>query len=471
LTNQRLTRKIKVNGCITEVDSKVKLYLHIKQAGGIHMATYKELMNKLNSPQAKELFKKLYGTKTAESSEPAERYRRIMEEHVKRFDSQEKEMLLFSTSGRTEIGGNHTDHNGGRVLAAGVSLDTIAAVTANDTGIITVYSEGYPELFRIDLKDLDKKKEEEGTTFALIRGIAARMKELEYGIGGFDACITSNVLRGSGLSSSAAFEVLICTILDHLYNQGDMDVKLNAMISQYAENVYFGKPCGLMDQTACALGGFVTIDFKEPGKPIVRSVDFDFTSQGYSLVVVDTGGDHADLTDEYASIAQEMQQVAEVLGGKVLRDIQYEKMMKAIPHLRSKASDRAILRAMHFFHDDQRVVEEVEALDQGDFKRFLSLVIESGESSWRLLQNCYVGGSTHQGLALALAVSQEILEGKGAWRVHGGGFAGTIQAFVPNDLLEVYVDRLDRIFGSGACTILSIRSLGSIRVDIRQFQE
>jgi len=354
------------------------------------------------------------------------------------------------------------------VLAAGVSLDAIAVAAPSRDKVIRVYSEGYPEPFVVELDSLAPRKEEEGTTLALIRGIAKRVGELGYRIGGFDAYITSDVLGGSGLSSSACIEVLLGNIINHLYNEGRIDEILLAKIGQYAENVYFNKPCGLMDQIACAVGGFVTIDFKDFDNPIVRKIEFDFTAQNYSLLVINTGGSHADLTDDYASIPREMKAVAGALGKKVCREITMEEVIKNIPGLRKQLGDRAILRAMHFLAEDERVVRQVEALERGDFEGFLRLVNESGNSSWKWLQNCFTNKDPNeQGITLALSVTENFLKntGKGACRVHGGGFAGTVLVFMPNELLNGYVELIESIFGEGSVTVLSIRPYGTLCVN------
>jgi galactokinase len=378
--------------------------------------------------------------------------------------SRSREVACFSAPGRTEVGGNHTDHNGGRVLAAAVNLDAIAAATPRDDGIIRLQSEGYGESI-VDTRQPGAVEVERGTVAALVRGVCAGLAARGHRIGGFDACVTSDVLKGSGLSSSAAFEVLVGAILNGIYNAGNVDPITVAQVGQYAENVYFGKPCGLMDQTASSLGGFVTIDFRDAAQPLVRRVAFDFSGSGYALVIVDTGGDHADLTPDYAAVRDEMQAVAAALGGRVLRDVSEEQLLASIPVLRARAGDRAILRALHFFEDDRRVEMEAAWLEAGQFDRFLELVIESGRSSWMLLQNCYPPCSDRvQGVALALALSERHLGGRGAWRVHGGGFAGTIQAFVPRDLLPRYLTEMRSVFGEDACHELSVRQMGAVRV-------
>ncbi|MDD3242957.1 MAG: galactokinase family protein [Eubacteriales bacterium] len=372
---------------------------------------------------------------------------------------------FFSAPGRTEIGGNHTDHQRGRVLAAAVSVDTVAAVRPTGGMIVRLRSEGFPTEFCVDLSETQAREAEKNTTFALIRGTAARMAALGYAIGGFDACVTSSVLRGSGLSSSAAFEVLIAAIFHGLFNAGEMDAKQRAMIAQYAENVYFGKPSGLMDQMASSVGALVAIDFGDPAHPVVEKVDYDFEKNGYYLVVTDTGGSHDDLTPEYAAIPAEMTQVAQAMGADKLRGVDESVFYASIAQLRAQGiSDRAILRAAHFLGDDPRSAAEAQALRQGDMETFFALILESGESSWQLLQNCYVPGSTAQNIPLALTLSRRVLAGKGAWRVHGGGFAGTIQAFVPADTLSSYIGTLESQFGKGACTVLSIRKYGAVEI-------
>ena len=424
-----------------------------------------QIIAALDSPAAAKVLASIYGDGPAGLERQRERYRGL----VRRFTGffpQAKDILLFSASGRTEVGGNHTDHNAGRVLAAAVNLDLIAAVSKTDHLLITIHSEGYLSS-TIDLNELGVFESEKYTFTSLVRGVCARFVQLGYTIGGFDACMTSDVLKGSGLSSSASFEVLVAKVLNDLYNQERIDPITLAKVGQFAENRYFGKPSGLMDQTTSSVGGFVTIDFKDANNPVVKKVNFDFAASGLSLVIVDTGGNHADLNDEYAGIANEMKSVAHALGGKVMRDFTAADVMKNLPFLRTKVNDRAVLRAFHFLDDDLRVVDEVDALEHNDTARFLSLVVESGYSSWMLLQNCYsVKDYGAQGLCVALAVSERLLKGRGAWRVHGGGFAGTIRAFVPADLLDIYVNPMRAIFGAKSCYILSIRQVGATRVDI-----
>lgn len=374
------------------------------------------------------------------------------------------ELRFFSAPGRTEVGGNHTDHNHGRVLAAGINLDAVAVASKNDENIVRVKSRGY-NMDIVDLADLSISDTDMGHSNALVRGMCDGFLKRGYKIGGFDACTVSSVLSGSGLSSSAAFEVLVGTCLNYLYNDGKVDPVTIAQIAQYAENVHFGKPCGLMDQMASSVGGFITIDFENPEEPIIEKVDFDFASCGHSLCIVDTKGNHADLTDEYASIRTEMEGVASVFGKKVLRETDEAEFYKAIPEIREKFGDRAVLRAIHFFGDNARVLDEVKALREGDFESFKKHICESGASSYMYNQNVYsVKKPTEQPVALGLAVSEQILKGKGAYRVHGGGFAGTIQCFVPNDILDTYKTAIEGVFGEGSCYVLSIRPLGGTEV-------
>lgn len=410
------------------------------------------------------MFVELYGDDKSVLAEQAERYAALMDAFHKHYGIDE--VALFSSPGRTEIGGNHTDHQYGRVLAGAVNLDNIAVAAPNNTQVIRITSAGYPE-FQVDLSDLSIDTSQFYTSSSLVKGICARLKELGYQIGGFDACIEGRVPKGSGLSSSASFEVLIGAIVSHLFNHGKLDAVENAIVGQWAENNYFGKPCGLMDQTACSVGGFITIDFENPGQPIVKAVDFDFQTSGYALVITDTGGNHADLNDEYASLPTEMKSVAKELGKEVLRQVSLDEVVKSIPQMRETVGDRALLRAIHFQGDNDRVVEQVSALERGDFERFLKMVVESGYSSYMYNQNIYpVHNVREQGVSLALALSDMVLKGKGAWRVHGGGFAGTIQAFVPIGLVNEYVSVLEHVFGKDKCHKLFIRSKGAIKLEL-----
>jgi galactokinase len=421
------------------------------------------LISQLESGKSEPLAS-LYGNNLATQQVQAVRYTDLLKTFKATFP--EAEVQVFSSPGRTEIGGNHTDHNYGRVLAGAVNLDNIAVAAPNNTEKVRILSVGYPA-FEVDLTHLTPNPAEFYTSGSLIRGISTRLKELGFKTGGFDACIDGAVPKGSGLSSSASFEVLIGAIISHLFNEGKLDPIENAIIGQYAENNFFGKPCGLMDQTACSVGGLVTIDFKDPSKPVVKKVNFDFIATGYSLIITDTGGNHADLNDEYASLPTDMKAVARQLGAKVLREVSLANIMEKIPALREITGDRAILRAIHFQGDNQRVVDQVEALEKNDFNAFLAMVIESGQSSYMYNQNIFpVNNVKEQGVSLGLALSDIVLKGHGAWRVHGGGFAGTIQAFVPKNLQEKYISTLEHIFGKGSCHNLFIRPQGAIKVDL-----
>ena len=377
-----------------------------------------------------------------------------------------KPQRFFSAPGRTEVGGNHTDHNNGRVLAAGVSLDVIAAVVPTDDGIIRIKSQGFP-MDTVDSSDTEIKDEEENTSCALIRGVAAGMLRRGYKVGGFTAYTTSNVLKGSGLSSSAAFEVLVGTILSGLYNDFAVSPVEIAQISQFAENIYFGKPSGLMDQMASSVGSFITIDFADTANPVIEAIDFDFAASGHRLCIVDTKGSHSDLTPEYAAIPAEMRSVAQFFGKDYLRELTKADVMANLAALRAKLGDRAVLRALHFFGDNERVVKQAAALRSHDFKKFLKLINESGDSSYKYLQNIYASSNpAEQGLSLALYIASDVLGGEGACRVHGGGFAGTIQAFVPEEKLEKFKSAMEGVFGEGSCYVLSIRPFGGTEVSL-----
>ena len=372
----------------------------------------------------------------------------------------------FSAPGRTEIGGNHTDHQRGRVLAAAVNLDTVAAVRENGTDWIRILSQGYP-LCEVNVTDLTPKEDEVNTTPALVRGVAARFAQLGCKLRGFDAYCESTVLPGSGLSSSAAFEVLIGTILNAMFFDGNATAAEVAQIGQYAENVFFGKPCGLMDQTGSAVGNLVAIDFFEKDRPRIRPVDFDFSACGHALCIIDTRASHADLTDEYAAVPGEIRAIAAHFGKEVLTQVEEQAFYAAIPALRKSCGDRAVLRAVHFYQENARVPEQVAALEQGDFAAFLQLIRESGRSSYMYLQNVIPAGNTeHQDVALALALCEHFLQGTGACRVHGGGFAGTVQAFVPFEMLESFRAGMDGVLGAGACHVLNIRPQGGVEMEV-----
>ncbi|MGN0443735.1 MAG: galactokinase [Acutalibacteraceae bacterium] len=422
--------------------------------------------------QAKELimsdsllssFKKVYVSEDF-SRQQYERYAQTVSDFISVYGEEDREVCLFTAPGRSEVCGNHTDHNHGCVLAAGISLDAIAVASKNDTNTVNIKSAGY-RMDTVSCDDLEVNEADKGRSRSLVRGMMARFTELGYKVGGFDATTKSSVISGSGLSSSAAFEVLVGTILNYLYNDGKISPVEIARIAQYAENVHFGKPCGLLDQMACSVGGFVQIDFKDPENPVINKVDFDFSKFGYSLVIVDTKGSHSDLTDEYAAIRYEMEQAASVFGKSTLRDVDRDEFMKNISLVREKVSDRAVLRAIHFFNDSDRVQKEIDALKNNDLEEFKRLVIESGNSSYKYNQNVYSSKMpTSQPVSLALLLSEEVLKGKGAWRVHGGGFAGTIQAFVPDEALGCYIDTMKNVFGDDCCHVLSIRPVGGTQI-------
>lgn len=377
----------------------------------------------------------------------------------------DRDVSVFSVPGRSEISGNHTDHQRGRVLAAALDLDIIAIAAKTDDGKISIKSKGFPEDV-IDVSRLDPDMYENYGSAAIIAGICYGFKKNGYGFGGFCAYTTSDVLKGSGISSSAAFEVQVCNVLNHFYNDGKIEAPELAKISQYAENVFFGKPSGLMDQTACAVGGFVAIDFEDPSAPVIEKLDFSLADAGYCLCIVNTGGNHADLNDDYASVPAEMRSVAAELGREVLRGTTYDEILSALPALREKVGDRAIMRAMHFVEENERVWVQKDALKNGDLDGFLAGVLASGDSSFKQLQNVFtVKNVSEQGLSLALALCKHVLNGKGgAWRVHGGGFAGTVQAFVPVALKDEFTAVMDGAFGKGACAVLNIRAEGASRI-------
>ena len=368
---------------------------------------------------------------------------------------------FFSTPGRTEISGNQVDHQRGCTLAASVNLQMVAEASLNDDNVIRLDSEGYPQVV-IDLNDLDVREEEKNTTAALVRGVAAAFRQRGCQIHGFDVCVRSTVLAGSGLSSSAAFEVLMGTVLNELFFDKRLSAVEIAQIGQWAENVYFGKPCGLLDQMACAVGGMVFMDFADPAAPVVEKVDFDFGAAGHALCIIDVGADHAGMTDEYAAIPGELKALSALFGKSVLREVPEEEFFARLPAIRHQVPDRALLRAIHFYQENKRVHQQVEMLRQNDFNGFLRLVRESGRSSWMYVQNVIpTGAVAHQDMALALALCDTLLGQRGAFRVHGGGFAGTVQAFVPLDMLDTFRTEIERVLGSGCCHVLSIRSEGS----------
>ena len=403
----------------------------------------------------------LYGPKAVPAQES--RYQHLLAGLEESFGPWEK-AAVFSAPGRTEIGGNHTDHQHGRVLAASINLDAIAAVSLNGENVIRVQSEGYPPVV-VELDSLDVRESERNTSAAIIRGIASWFRRQGADLAGFSAYVMSSVLGGSGLSSSAAFEILFGKIMNDLFFDGRCSAIQLAQVGQYAENVYFGKPSGLLDQMGSSVGGMVTIDFKDNANPAVERVDFDFAATGHALCIIDSGADHADLTDEYAAVPGELGEICAHFGKSVLREVPESEFYAALPVLRRKAGDRAVLRAIHIYEENRRVGAQVEALRRNDFDGFLSLIRASGLSSWRCLQNVVPAGYTHhQEVALALTLCEGLLGGRGACRVHGGGFAGTIQAFVPLDMLDGFRVEMERVLGDGACHVLTIRPTGGVRL-------
>ncbi|MDD6478959.1 MAG: galactokinase family protein [Oscillospiraceae bacterium] len=415
----------------------------------------KETKNKIENGAYDNGFNFLYG----ESKNSAFRYIKAINSFNEVFGERE-EIRLFSAPGRTEIGGNHTDHQHGSIVAAAVNLDVIAVVSPNNENIIRIKSEGY-DMDTVDLSVLSALENEKGRSAAIIRGVAAAFKEKGYNIGGFDAYTTSNVLKGSGLSSSAAFEVLVSNILNNIYNNAIVSTTEMAKFSQYAEREFFGKPCGLLDQMASATGGFIYVDFNNPSEPEVMKLNYDLDNSEYKLCVVDTGGNHANLTSDYADITYECKQISNLLNVEFLRDADQNEFYKNLANLRSKSTDRAILRAFHFFTEQDRVLTQRDALSSGDFNAFLNAVNASGDSSYKYLQNLYSNSNTkEQPLCLAIALTQQFLNGDGACRVHGGGFAGTIQAYIKKDKFEDYQAFIEAVFGAKSCIPLKVRKVG-----------
>ena len=427
------------------------------------MSRWDEMIRKLGSEEAQQQMAALYGNSRETLQAQTERYTALIRSHESLF-GERGEIRLISAPGRTEIGGNHTDHNHGRVLAAAVNLDTLCAVTARDDMLVRFHSEGYAPI-TLDLSDLAVHPDETGTTAALIRGVASGMQDAGYRIGGFDTAVTSTVAGGSGLSSSAALEVMLTGVLDALYNRFEMPYPERARISQRAENVFFGKPSGLLDQMASAAGGLVTVDFRDTDKPEVRALQYDFARKGYALVVVATGGSHADLTDDYAAIPAEMKEVAACYGKPFLRDLTAEQLLADIGKLRRQVSDQALMRAFHFIDENDRVPEQVRALEEDRIGDFLGLIIASGRSSFMYLQNVFPSWKD-QSLSLALCMAETMLRGKGAWRIHGGGFAGTTLNFVPLDMADAFAKAMDRAFGPGASIVLNIRPVGAAELKL-----
>jgi len=420
------------------------------------------LQARLNTAKLDPILCRLYGEAQLEASRA--RCAKVIAAYENSFSGSPE--ALFSAPGRTELGGNHTDHQHGCVLAGSIDLDILAAVSRNHSGVIRIQSEGYPPL-SVDLREREPKPEEQNTSAALVRGVAVRMMELgcPIGDGGLEAALVSSVPGGSGLSSSAAFEVLVGTMLNHLYWGGKCTPVEVAQIGQYAENVYFGKPCGLMDQTASAVGGVVAIDFADPATPRVERIDLDLAASGYAICIINSGAGHAELTDEYASITRELALVCRCFGRKVLREVPEEEFLAALPKVRAAAGDRGALRAFHIYGENRRVREEAEALRRGDFPGFLALVRESGRSSALYLQNVVPTGRTaKQELLFAIALAERLLAGEGAVRVHGGGFAGTAQAFVPLSRLDAFRAGMEAVLGPGCCHVVDIRPVGGVRI-------
>ena len=421
-----------------------------------------DLEKRIHEPVFEETLVRLYGAEHAEDARA--RCAEVLAGFAKTFESQPE--ALFSAPGRTEVGGNHTDHQHGRVLAAAVDLDILAAAAPNQSGMIRVQSQGYP-LIVVDLGELTPKTEEQNTSAALIRGVAARMAAMGCPLqsAGLDVYMTSTVPGGSGLSSSAAFEVLIGTMLNDLFWDGKCTPVEIAQIGQYAENVFFGKPCGLMDQTASSVGGVVAIDFADTAHPVVEQISLDLHANGYALCILNSGAGHADLTSEYAAITNELKAVCRCFGKEVLREVPEEAFLSALPEVRKAAGDRAANRAFHIYAENRRAEAEGQALRDGDFDRFLALVRDSGRSSAMYLQNVIpTGQTTAQELMVTIALCESILAGRGAVRVHGGGFGGTAQAFVPLDMLDTFKEKTEAALGQGSCHVVMIRPVGGVRL-------
>ena len=414
---------------------------------------------KLNSGELDDALRYLYGDAL---NTQKQKYAALINAFESAFGDSD-DAVLFSAPGRSEIGGNHTDHQLGRVLAATVTMDTRAVVAPRIDNIVRIHSQGYTPLC-VSLDHLSPEATEENASEALVRGIAERFTQTGRNIGGFDAVTASDVPKGSGLSSSAAFSILVSTIFSELYNDGKITPVEQALASKYAENKHFGKPSGLMDQLACAVGGFVMMDFEQPEQPKIEKIDCDLAALGYEICIVNCGGNHADLTPEYAAVTKEMGDVARYFGKSVLREVDEKEFYASLGQLRKTVSDRALLRTMHFFGDNARVPKQAEALRQKDMDTFRSLMNESGRSSFMLLQNVCPTDASERGLALALALSERMLAGKGAWRVHGGGFAGTILALVPLELLPAYQAQMERVFGQGCCYRFAVRPAGGIKI-------
>lgn len=424
--------------------------------------TIKDTLLKLDSPEAKKLMTELYGEAGVE--ENTERYRHVAVGFRNTYG--DGDVLLFSSPGRTEISGNHTDHNHGKVLAGSINLDCVGAAAKNGTDTVRILSETFHQKFIISLKDLKPSREMSGT-IDLTKGILQGFKEKGYEIGGFDAFITSNVISAAGVSSSASYEMLICSMLNTFFNNGSMDVVTYAHIGKYSENHFWNKASGLLDQMACAVGGLITIDFKEPEKPVVEQIDFDFAAQNHSLIIVNTGKGHADLSADYSSVPLEMRKVAAYFGKEACSEISEADLIENLAAVRKAAGDRSVMRALHFFEENKRVELEVEALKKGDFHTFLDNITASGNSSWKWLQNVYTTANVQeQGISIALALTELFIadKGRGACRIHGGGFAGVIMTILPDDLVDEYVAYIEKAIGSGNAYRMSVRPHGAICV-------
>lgn len=425
--------------------------------------TVKDTLQKLDTPEAKRLMTVLYGESGAEAN--TERYREAVRGFEKTYGAQD--ILLFSSPGRTEVSGNHTDHNHGKVLAGSINLDCVGAAAMNGTDTVRILSETFHQKFIISLKDLKPSRDMSGT-IDLTKGILKGFLEKGYQIGGFDAYITSNVISAAGVSSSASYEMLICSMLNQFFNGGSMDVVAYAHIGKYSENIFWNKASGLLDQMACAVGGLITIDFKEPEKPVVEKVNFDFGAQNHSLIIVNTGKGHADLSADYSSVPAEMKKVAAYFGKEVCADITEQELIQNLPEVRKAAGDRSVMRALHFFEENKRVESMVAALCNHDFDTFLSGITQSGNSSWKWLQNVYTTADVQeQGISVALAMTELFINEKkrGACRIHGGGFAGVIMAMLPNDLVDEYIEYIEAALGKGNAYRMSIRPYGAICIN------
>ena len=417
----------------------------------------------LESEKSRKLMTALYGEAAVDAN--IERYQNLVKSFQKKFA--EEDVTLFSSPGRTEISGNHTDHNHGKVLAGSINLDCVGVAAKNNSSKVHIISETFNQSFIIDLNDLSPSDKKAGT-IDLVKGLLQGFKESGYEVGGFNAYITSNVISAAGVSSSASFEMLLCSILNTFFNEGRMDTVAYAHIGKYSENVYWDKASGLLDQMACAVGGLITIDFLEPASPVVEKIDFDFSSQNHSLIIVNTGKGHADLSADYSSVPIEMKKVAEFFGKEVCAEITEEEVIGHLAEVREYAGDRSVLRALHFFEENKRVEAEVKALKEGRFSDFLNHLTASGNSSWKWLQNCFTNSAyQEQGITVALALTELFIAGKqrGACRVHGGGFAGVIMAMLPNDLVEEYVAYIEKALGEGNAYRMSIRPYGAICFD------